>query len=76
VPQTALTKAWRMLGHWLGVINTQLLLAIAFFVVITPLALLFKVMGRDLLGMKPQHRKSDWVVVDKSWTADSFKNQY
>jgi hypothetical protein len=42
------------IGHVLGWINTRIILGIVFFVLFTPLALLFRVFGRD-----PMERKLD-----------------
>ncbi len=69
-------RAWSTLGHWLGVINTHTLLAVAFFFVITPLALLFRLAGRDALRLKLRPAPSYWIEGEKRWDADSFKKQF
>ena len=40
-------RGWMVLGHALGWVNTRLLLALVFFVVITPAGLLMRLFGRD-----------------------------
>ena len=47
-PHRILTK----FGSWLGLINTVLLLSMLYFFVITPMALFFKITGRDILKLK------------------------
>ena len=52
---------WMKIGHVLGWINTRLILGLVFFVLFAPLALLFKVFGRDPMDRKlddsPSYRK-------------------
>ena len=43
---------WMKLAHLLGWVNTRLLLGIIFFVIITPMAIVMKVFGRDALSRK------------------------
>ncbi|ALP53350.1 hypothetical protein Tel_09390 [Candidatus Tenderia electrophaga] len=69
-------KIWLKIGHIIAVINTWLLLAIAFFLLITPLALLFRLFGRDLLALRVKKKDSYWLAHDKRWSPDSFKNQF
>jgi len=45
---------WMKLGHALGWFNTRLILGLVFFVMFAPLALLFRLSGRD-----PMRRKLD-----------------
>ena len=44
-------RAWMALGAVLGWINTRLILGLVFFVVITPIGLVLRALGRD-----PMHR--------------------
>ena len=43
---------WMKLAHLLGWVNTRLLLGIIFFVIITPMAIVMKIFGRDALNRK------------------------
>ena len=43
---------WMKLAHLLGWVNTRLLLGIVFFVIITPMAIVMKIFGRDALNRK------------------------
>ncbi len=53
---------WVKLAHLLGWINTRLLLGIIFFVIITPMAIVMKVFGRDALNRKiDKDTDSYWV---------------
>ena len=46
--------AWMKLGHVLGWINTRIILGIVFFLIFMPVALIFRLSGRD-----PMERKLD-----------------
>src|SRR6185295_19105495 len=45
-------KYWMKFGALLGAINSRIILTIMFWIFITPLALLFKAFGRDILRLK------------------------
>jgi len=40
-------KPWMYLGHYLGIVNTKIILGLIFYLVFTPVALFFKLFGRD-----------------------------
>ncbi|MCW5200286.1 hypothetical protein VU07_00490 [Desulfobulbus sp. F4] len=42
-----LNRAWLFLGHILGWINTRIILGIIFLVIFTPVAFMFRLLGRD-----------------------------
>ena len=44
-----LHKAWMWIGHILGWINTRILLTIVFFGLVTPMGILFRLMGKDTM---------------------------
>ena len=53
---------WMKLAHLLGWVNTRLLLGIIFFVIITPMAIVMKVFGRDALNRKiDKNVNSYWI---------------
>ena len=54
---------WMKLGHLLGFINTRIILGIIFFLVITPIGLLMRLMKKDPMNKRwdstiPSYRKS------------------
>tara|TARA_R110002167_G_scaffold8292_5_gene38453 strand:- start:103 stop:489 length:387 start_codon:yes stop_codon:yes gene_type:complete len=70
------TKGWLFLGKKLGAFNSVLLLCLAFYLLITPLALIFKIIRRDPLQLRHKNLDSYWIKTDKSWTPESFKQQF
>lgn len=74
---TPLNRFWYGLGMLLGKIVSPLVLGIIFFVLITPIALFTRLLGRDELRLKKRFLESYWVVRSPPGPpSDSFKNQY
>lgn len=74
---TPLNKAWFMLGLALGKVVSPIVLGIIFFGLITPIALIAKLMGRDELKLKRPKKSSYWSEpIGSNSDADSFKNQF
>ena len=69
-------KVWLPLGHLLGILNTWLLLALIFFLLITPMALLFRLLHRDALKLRRGSSGEYWVMRNETITPQSFRNQY
>ncbi len=73
---TPLAQAWLWLGHLLGAVNSRIILALIFFLLITPVALLFRLFGRDALRLKQVKKPSYWLTQKKQWPPESFKDQF
>lgn len=72
-----LNKAWFMLGLALGKIVSPIVLGIIFFGLITPIALIARLLGRDELKLKRPKKSSYWSEpIGSNSDADSFKNQF
>lgn len=69
-----LNKAWMMLGQLLGIIITPLILGIIFFGIFMPIAIFFKIIGRDELKLKLLSKESYWKSVNDKEL--NFKNQF
>lgn len=69
-------KVWMPLGHLLGTLNTWLLLAVVFFVLITPMALLFRLLHRDQLKLQRETCDSYWQKRADVPSPKSFRDQY
>ena len=66
-----------MLGLALGRVVSPIVLGIIFFGLITPIALIAKLMGRDELKLKRPKKSSYWSEpISSNSDADSFKNQF
>ena len=74
---TPLNKAWMKLGELMGKVVSPLLLGVIFFLLITPVALVTRLFGRDELRLKKTDASSFWIDRAPPGPAgDSFKNQF
>jgi Saxitoxin biosynthesis operon protein SxtJ len=72
-----LKKIWLMIGEIMGKIISPITLGIIFFMIITPISIIGRLMGRDELRLKRRVAQSYWVNREPSGPdGDSFKNQY
>jgi len=64
---TVIYKPWMVIGHFIGAINTKIILTIIFFLVFTPVALLFKVLGKDPMNrqLRDKSLHSYWKESEK-----------
>ena len=67
-------KLWIKLGDLLGRVISPLVLAIVFFVVVTPIGLFMKLIRKDLLNIKFLNKKSYWIERDKD--VGPMRNQF
>ena len=69
-----LRLVWDKTGHVLGIINTYVLLTIFYFVILTPLSLIMRLFGQDILKMKRNKHDTYWeTTVEK---AGGMENQF
>ena len=57
-----LNKFWIKLGEILGNIIAPIIMALVYFIILTPISLTVRLFGKDLLGLKfLQNKKSYWI---------------
>ena len=71
---TPLNKLWFKFGLLLGKIISPVIMGIIFFFVVTPTALIMRIIGKDLLNLKFTKNKSYWI--EKSGPKSKMKNQF
>src|SRR6056300_1439226 len=71
---TPLNKLWFKFGIFLGKIISPLIMGIIFFLVVTPIGLIMRILGKDLLNLKYNSNKSYWI--EKSGPKSKMKNQF
>jgi hypothetical protein len=72
-----LNKLWFAFGLLLGKVISPLVLGVMFFLLVTPFAVVGRMMGRDELRLKKRHVDSYWVDRQSGTPAsESFKNQF
>ena len=73
-----LNRAWFRLGMLLAKVVNPIVLGVLFFAVITPYAVVLRLMRRDTLALRPRpDAASYWIERDPAQSpADGFERQY
>ena len=70
-------KLWMKLGLLIGKIVSPVVMGLIYFLIFTPIALVFKLTKRDYLNMKQSPKNSFWQERSvKAINPESFKNQF
>ena len=69
-----LNKIWFKFGILLGKIVSPLIMGIIFFLVVTPIGFIMRLLGKDLLNLKYNKNKSYWI--EKKDPKSKMKNQF
>ena len=71
---TPLNKVWFKFGIFLGKIISPIVMGLIFFLVVTPIAFLMRMLKKDLLNLKFSKNNSYWV--EKTDPKSTMKNQF
>ena len=71
---TPLNKLWFRFGIFLGKIISPVIMGIIFFLVVTPIGLVMRLLGKDLLNLRYNKNKSYWI--EKNGPKSKMKNQF
>ena len=71
---TPLNKLWFRFGIFLGKIFSPLIMGIIFFLVVTPIGLIMRLLKKDILALKYNKKKSYWI--EKTGPKSKMKNQF
>lgn len=72
-----LNRWWFRLGQLLGKIVSPIVLGLIFFVILTPISMIARLLGRDELHLRRRKVSSYWIErTSKPIDADSFRHQY
>jgi len=71
---TPLNKIWFKFGLFLGKLISPLIMGIIFFLVVTPIGLLMRMLGKDLLNLRFNTKKTYWIKKDN--IKSKMKNQF
>jgi hypothetical protein len=71
---TPLSIIWIKFGELLGKIIAPIVMALVFFLTITPLSFLMRLLGKDLLNLKFSKNSSYWIKREKN--IGSMKRQF
>ena len=71
---TPLNKLWFKFGIFLGKIISPIIMGIIFFIVVTPIGLLMRLFGKDVLNLK--NNKSSTYWIKKADQKSSMEKQF
>ena len=72
---TPLNKLWFKLGIFLGNFISPIVMALVFFLVVTPTGVIMRLFGKNLLRInKMKNVKTYWIKIDKK--NSSMRNQF
>ena len=70
-----LNKSWIKLGEILGNIIAPIVMALVYFIILTPVSLIVRIFGKDLLGLKfLKEKETYWIKRKKN--LGSMKKQF
>ena len=71
---TPLNKLWFKFGILLGNLVSPIVMGLVFFLVVTPISLIMKILGKDLINLKKTNKKTYWI--EKTEPRSRMKNQF
>ena len=71
---TPLNKVWYHFGIFLGKIISPFIMGIIFFLVVTPIGLIMRLLGKDVLNLKYNDNQSYWI--ERNGPKSKMKNQF
>ena len=69
-----LNKLWFKFGIILGKLISPLVMGIVFFLIVTPIGLFMRVIGKDVLNLKYNDKETYWI--NKQGKKSKMKNQF
>lgn len=78
IPQilNPLRLVWDRVGHVLGVINTAIILFLLYFLIITPVGLIMRLLGKSSLDLKFERNAATYWKPVKTTGQSSMKQQF
>ena len=72
---TPFNKLWMRLGVLLGIIVSPIVMGVVYFGIITPIGLIMKLFGKDVLNLKlDKNKKTYWTLKKKN--PSKMKDQF
>ena len=68
-------KTWIKLGEILGLIIAPIIMALVYFIILTPISLIVRMLGKDLLGLKFL-KKQDTYWTKRKKKLGTMKKQF
>ena len=69
-------RLWMKIGHVLGWINTRIILGLVFFAIFAPVAIFFKILGKDTLKRRLDASASSYRIASEQLPRDRMEKPY
>ena len=69
-------KGWMVIGHWLGWINTRIILGILFYFVFLPIGIFMKLLGKDPMMRKFKREETSYRIPCSPKNIEQMKEPY
>ena len=73
---TPLRLGWDKLGHVLGIINTYVLLSLFYCVILTPLGIIMRLLGKDILKLIRSNSQISYWEQSPAAEESKMENQF
>ena len=71
---TPLNNLWFKFGILLGKVISPFIMGTIFFIIVTPIGIIMKILKKDLLNLKFNNKKTYWI--EKNGLKSKMKNQF
>jgi hypothetical protein len=69
-------RIWMKFGHFMGRVNSAIILSIVFFLVFTPVALIMKLLHRDVLHRKLAPEAESYRIASRPLNMKNFERPF
>lgn len=73
---TQVHRGWMKVGHVLGSINTRIILGIIYYLLITPMGLVMRLLGKDPMHRVLERNANTYRLVRAPRSRDHMRNQF
>jgi hypothetical protein len=67
---------WTKWTVFIGTVISYAVLFVIYFMMLTPIGLLFRIIGRDALALKARNRLTHWVTLERPLPPSSYQHLY
>lgn len=71
-----IAAGWMKLAGWLGAFNNRVLLGLVFYLVLTPIAYLYRWFSGQTMGLHPTETESYFEVMNERLSGDDFEKPW
>ena len=73
---TPVYKAWMTVAMLIGWVLTRVILTILFYLILTPLGIINRFSGKNILSEKPGNEDTYWIKRSGQKTKEQYENQF